>query len=82
MRTHAILYEVTCQFDYQKEDNDVSIWHCASLKGARRFVEKQKALGGLLWYSIEGQEFIPCDENDPDGQLYIGMIHHEFHKTA
>lgn len=72
----ARLYKVTCQFDWQKGD-ETSTWHCGTLKGARRFVESQKDRG-LLWYSIEGQDFIPCDENEPGGQLYIAMIHHEF----
>lgn len=77
MKRVARLFEVTCKFNYHGE-NEVANWHCGSLDGAYRFIEKLKSQGGLLWYSIEGQEFLPCDEDDPDGQLYIGVIHHEF----
>lgn len=72
----ATLYEVHCHFEWE-EDSEVSTWHCATLDGAHRFIEKQKTKG-LMWYSIEGQDFIPCNEDDPDGQLYIGMKHFEF----
>lgn len=71
----ATLYKVTCSFTWQEDENDTSTWHCASLDGAKRFIERQK---DLRWYSIEGQEFIPCDEDDPYGQLYIGMTYFEF----
>ena len=70
----ARLYEVRCHFTWQDE-NDVGVWHCATLDGAKRFIAKQKDVD---WYAIEGQDFIPCNENDPGGQLYIGMIYHEF----
>lgn len=72
----AKLYKVTCNFGWQTED-ETSTWHCATLDGAYRFIEKQKE---LRWYSIEENTFIPCDENDPDGQLYIGCNHFEFHE--
>ena len=79
MMVVARLYAVKCQFSWQKEDDDVSIWHCASLDGARRFIKEKMDKGDLLWYSIEGQDYIPCDEDDPNGQLYIGITHFEFH---
>lgn len=72
----ATLFKVECHFDFEDE-NETSVWHCGSLEGARRFIEKQKSKG-LLWYSIQGQDYIPCDENDPYGQLYIGLTHFEF----
>lgn len=78
MTVVASLYEVTCQFSWQKDDDDVSKWYCASLEGARRFVSEEMEKGDLLWYSIEGHDFIPCNENDPDGQLYRGITHFEF----
>lgn len=74
----ARLFEVTCQFSWQKESDASSVWHCASLEGARRFVKEKMGKGDLLWYAIEGQDYIPCDENDPTGQLYIGVNHFEF----
>lgn len=80
MMVVARLYKVTCQFSWQKDNDDVSTWHCASLEGAKRFVKEKMDKGDLLWYSIEGQDFIPCDENDPNGQLYIGMTHFEFNE--
>lgn len=78
MTIMATLYKVTCHFNYQKE-NDTSTWHCATLNGAHRFVES-KIENGLDWYSIEGEDFIPCDESDPGGFLYIGMKHFEFNE--
>ena len=74
----AELFKVTCGFEWQ-EENETSTWHCATLEGAHRFVEKMKAQG-LTWYSIEQETFIPCDEDDPDGQLYLGCDHFEFHE--
>lgn len=76
MTTIVTLFKVECHFDWQTE-NDTSTWHCGSLDGARRLVEKQKA-DGLLWYSIEGYDYHPCKESDPLGQLYLGMIWFEF----
>ena len=76
----ARLFKVTLQWDWQKEDDETSTWHCGSLEGARKFCQKMIDKGGVLWFSIEGEDFIPCDENDPDGQLYIGMTHFEFHE--
>lgn len=76
----ATLFKVTLQMDWQKEDDETSIWHCGSLDGARRFCQKMIDKGGVLWFSIEGQDFIPCDENDPDGQLYIRTTHFEFYE--
>ena len=73
----ARLFKVTCGFAWQDE-NESSTWHCASLDGAKRFIARQK---DLTWYSIEGEDFIPCDENDPGGQLYIGMTYFEFHEV-
>lgn len=75
----ARLFEVTCQFDWQVRDDDTSVWHCATLSGAHDFIENQREISKLIWYSIEGQEYIPCDENNPDGQLYIGVTHFEYH---
>ena len=79
MTVIARLFKVTLQWDWQKED-ETSTWHCATLEGARRFCQKMIDKGRVLWFSIEGQNFIPCDEDDPDGQLYIGMTHFEFHE--
>lgn len=76
--TIARLFKVTCHFDWQRE-NEVSTWHCGSLRGAKEFIAKQRELN---WYSIEGEDFIPCDENDPGGQLYIGCTHFEFHEKG
>lgn len=74
----ARLFKITCQFTWQKGSDDVSVWHCASLEGARRFIKEKVIKGDLLWYSIEGQDYMPCDEDDPNGQLYIGITHFEF----
>ena len=74
MTVIASLYKVECNFTWQDE-NEVSTWHCATLEGAHRFIEVKN---DLRWYSIEGQDFIPCNEEDPGGQLYIGVTHFEF----
>lgn len=76
MTVVATLYKVECHFDWE-EENEVSTWHCGSLEGAYRFIEKQKEKG-LLWYAIEGEDFCPCNEDDPEGQLFIGVNHFEF----
>lgn len=75
----ATLYEVHCGFDWMN-DGDGDKWTCATLDGARRFVEKQKEKG-LTWYAIEGRQYLPCNDEDPDGQLYIGIIYHEFREV-
>lgn len=73
----ATLYKLKCQFDWQVKNDDTCTWTFGSLEGVHNFIEEQKKKG-LLWYSIEGQEYIPCDENDPKGQLYIGLFYMEF----
>lgn len=79
MKAVAVLFEVTIQFSWQDE-NEISTYHCGSLEGARKLVRDWKGKDKIRWYSIEGQEFLPCKEDDPSGQLYIGVIHHEFHE--
>lgn len=79
MKPVAVLFEVHIQFSWQ-EENEVSIYHCGSLEGAKKFVREWKGKDKIKWYSIEGQEFLPCKDNDPDGQLYIGVTHMEFNE--
>lgn len=69
---NVTMYKVTVHYDWQDEADDGGIWHCGSWEGAQAFVEEQKQKGAD-WYSIEEHTFIPCDEDDPAGQLYIGM---------
>ena len=71
----AHLCKVTCNFKYQGE-NETDTWHCATMDGARRFVEGKRK--DLRWYSIEEQTFRTCNEDDPDGLLYIGLKNFEF----
>ena len=74
----ATLFKVTVHFK-GRDDNDVSTWHCGSYNGALRFID---TLDNYDWYSIEGQEFRPCHDNDPMGQLYIGLICFDFHEVT
>ena len=76
MTTIVTLYEVTCHFSWEDE-NETSTWTCASLEGANKLVEREKN-HELVWYSIAGYTYHPCNEDDPNGQLYKGMIYHEF----
>lgn len=75
----ATLYKVECNFKWDEDVDSSSSWTFGSLNGARKFVEKRKDT--LRWYAISGYDYIPCDENEPDGQLYLGMIYHEFEEN-
>lgn len=73
----ATLYKVECNFTWE-DKNSSSTWSFGSLEGAKKFVEKKK--DELRWYSIEGLDYMPCDDDDPYGQLYQGMIYFEFNE--
>lgn len=75
----ATLYHVDCHYSYMKED-DVAPYTFGSLEGAKQFVEEQKSKD-LTWYSIKGLEYRPCDDNNPGGQLYMGMIYFDYQEV-
>ena len=75
----ATLYKVTIGYDWS---DGTASWTCGSLEGARRFVKKEIGRGGVCWYSIMGHQYMPCHEDDPLGQLYIGLIHTEYNEVA
>ena len=68
-------YKVTCKFNWDNDVNDVSVFSFGSLTGAKEWVKNTKDID---WYSIEGIEAYPCNEDDEGGQLYYSMIYHTF----
>lgn len=70
--------EVKVSIFYTWNHGDASTWHCGTLEGAQRFVAKKIEDPEVYAYSIEVTEWLPCDENDPDGQLYGGMLYMTF----
>lgn len=79
MEPIARLFEIEMQFDWHDE-SETATWHAASWEGAERIAleENSRPRQKVLWYSIEEREFYPCDKNDPDGRLYIGLGRHKF----
>ncbi len=79
MKEIARMVKVTCQYDYQIEHrdetngaiNEVSTWYFGSWEGAYEFCNDEKKIG-LQWFSMEDQSFLPCNEENPNGKLYIG----------
>ena len=73
-------YKVSCNFKWEAEDDpelkNTNTYSFASLEGARAWVERHR--NGVVCYSIEGLEAVPCFPDDPAGQLYFGMIYHDF----
>lgn len=86
----TVLFEtwtVTIAYEWEKKFNEQgngSRYTFASFKGCEEWVKEQIARGEsnpenkVLWYSIEGLQHIPCDENKPWGQTYQGMKYHNF----
>lgn len=72
--------KVTIFYTWDK-DGDGATWHCGSLEGAKRFVDKKIAKGDVKAYSIEVIDWLPVDEADPDGQLYGGMRYMEYQEV-
>ena len=71
----ARLVKLTVGFTWEKESEQGSVWHFGSVEGARKWVE---AKDDVAWYSIEVEEFIPCNDGDPLGQLYIGCDYFDY----
>ena len=67
---------------YYNDDMNGNTWHFGSLDGAKRFVESKVAKGDIYAYSIEAIEWLPIDANDPDGQLYGGMMYYDYKEVA
>ena len=72
-------YKVTCNFTWSSEDS-ADTYSFASLKGAEEWINNK--LDSLRWYSIEGLEAHPCDNDNIDGQIYYSMIYHTFKEIA
>jgi hypothetical protein len=71
-----IVTKLTVGFTWAKDDRDVAHYSFGSVHGAKKWVQKNKEQ--INWYAIEEVEYIPCDKDDPMGQLYLGMLYHEF----
>ena len=73
-------YKLSCNFKsdrvYDPELVHADEYSFGMLAGARAWVERHR--DELVWYSITGLEAIPCDELHPEGQLYYGVIYHDF----
>lgn len=68
-------YKVTCNHTWDDEET-CDTYSFASLEGAEKWVDNHSE--DLRWYSIEGLEAHPCDDNDIGGQIFYGMIYHTF----
>ena len=72
----ARLVKLTMAFTWEDEAaRGSSYWTFGSVEAARKWAE---GAADVAWYSIEEEEFIPCDENDPSGRLYIGCNYFDF----
>lgn len=78
MTTLFKFYKVECNHVWDDEDA-VETHTFGSEIGARRWAEANKA--ELRWYSIEGLSAHPCNEDDPGGKLFYGMLYHEFREV-
>lgn len=87
MKSLYTTWTVTIAWEWQKKFNDEregSKYTFGSLKGCNDWVSSQILRGEenpenkVLWYAIEGLNHYPCSEKEPEGQLYAGMIHHEY----
>ena len=74
----ATIVKVICNHSWA-DDNDTSTYSFATVIGAQRWVKARLDRHDLDWFAIEGQHYYPCDDNNPDGQLYIGVFHTEFY---
>lgn len=70
-----ILTRLKVGFKWEKDGN-CSTYSFGSISGAKAWVEEKRA--DIDWYAIEQVQYIPCDESNPGGQLYQGMLYHEF----
>ena len=75
MSAYFTFYRVNCKFNWAIDD-DYDTYSFGSLEGAKAWIESKKA--ELMWCSIEGLEARPCNEGNPGGQLFYGMIYHDF----
>lgn len=69
-------YKVNCKFNWAIDDDDWNTYSFGSLKGATDWISKNSK--DIDWYSIEGLEAHPCNEDDIGGQLYYGVIYYTF----
>ena len=67
------IWKVTCEFTTSISVNgktEESVYSFGSYDGALMWVVNNADV--LRWASIEENNYIPCNKDNPDGQLYIG----------
>ena len=72
------IWKVECHHIWDSEENSFSTYHFGSYEGALMWVVKNGK--DLDWAYIEENKFIPCDKDNPGGQLYIGCDTTQFFK--
>jgi hypothetical protein len=69
------LTKLTVGFKWDKKGEGAD-YTFASIIGAREWIDNNR--DQINWYAIIEVEYIPCNENNPMGQLYQGVLYHEF----
>lgn len=76
------LFSLTTLTIFYDWANDEGSSHSfGNVEGARRWINEQlehDKNNNINSYSIEENAYIPCDANDPNGKLYLGVRHFEF----
>ena len=67
---------------YSWGGGDGSTYTFGSLDGAKKYVLEKRERDDVNAYSIEVVDHIPCDENNPGGQLYGGMGYFEYREKG
>lgn len=70
-----ILTRLRVGFSWDREDN-CSTYSFGSVEGAREWIKSHKEQ--IDWYAIEQVQYLPCDADNPKGQLYQGMLYHTY----
>lgn len=66
---------------YDFNNGNAASWHFGSLDAAYDSIEKQIEADTehhIMSYSVEEEQYIPCDANKPNGKLYIGCNHFNY----
>ena len=64
------IWKVDCGFSWEEDKNGCSSYSFGSYDGALMWVINHA--DELDWVSIADNNYMPCDEDNPEGQLYIG----------
>jgi hypothetical protein len=69
------IWKVDCGHVWDNEDS-CSTYSFGSYDGALMWILKNA--DELKWAAIEENHYLPCDRENPGGQLYIGCDTHQF----